>query len=609
MKGKSDQTYSIPQNLWFLLKEIAAYDKKIFLYAILASVSGMLLPLVTLGLTAVVIEAVAGAQAVEELVAIFIGLLVLTFIFTGLSKTNTIKLGTQGNIFRVYILNRLAIHLTAIDFSLFDGDKGQEKINKAFDTASSPNQAFQYSFMVMESLIKNVLGFLLYSYILADIHWIFIILVAATSIINFFYSLHVNKKEDENKEVVSPITRKIKYLTEQTGNFQKAKDMRLYKMEDWFGAVFSQLSKEKYFHTEKIVKRKFAGNALAGFFKLTIDLAAYVFLINMIINGEISVASFTVYFGAIATLSQWISGLLKNASDLNKMALEIDNYREFIEIESQMNHGEGIAINQKGAFPYLIEFDDVSYRYPGAEKDTITQFSLKIQPGEKVALVGVNGAGKSTLIKLLTGLYRPTEGTIKINEHKIDDYNIDEYFDLFSVVFQDYYELPITIEEMVVQGQEEDNYRLKIVEEQSGLSEVIEDLPKGRDTNLVKRINPDGVDLSGGQKQKIQLAKALYKDGPILILDEPTAALDPIAESEIYQKYEELSKNKTSIFISHRLSSTRFCDRIIFIEDGRIIEEGTHKELMSHKGKYYDMYETQSYYYKDEVGERHHAIS
>lgn len=609
MKKKSEQTYSISQNIWFLLKEIGAYDKKIFLYVLLASVSGMLLPLASLGLTAVVIEVVAGGQAVEELVGLFIGLLVLMLVFTGLSKTNIIKLGTKGNIFRVHVLNHLAMHLTSIDFALFDGDKGQGKINKAFDTASNPNQAFQYSFMVMESLVKNVLGFLLYSYILAEIHWVFILLVAASSVINFFYSLYVNKKEDENKEIVSPITRKIKYLTEQTGNFQKAKDMRLYKMEEWFGSVFSQLSEEKYTHTEKIVKRKFGGNAIDGLFKLAIDLTAYLFLINMIINGEISVASFTVYFGAIATLSRWISGLLKNAVDINKMGLEIDDYREFIEIESQMNHGEGIAINQKDAFPYSIEFDSVSYRYPEAEKNTINQFNLTIQPGGKIALVGVNGAGKSTLIKLLTGLYRPTEGEIRVNGHKMDDYNIDEYFDLFSVVFQDYYELPTTIEEMVIQGQEKDNERLKKVEEQSGLSEVIEDLPKGRETYLVKRINPDGVDLSGGQKQKIQLAKALYKNGPILILDEPTAALDPIAESEIYQKYEELSKNKTSIFISHRLSSTRFCDRIIFIEDGRILEEGTHRDLMAHKGKYYEMFETQSYYYKNEVGERRYAIN
>src|SRR5699024_259306 len=212
--------------------------------------------------------------------------------------------------------------------------------------------------------------------------------------------------------------------------------------------------------------------------------------------GEISVASFTVYFGAIATLSRWISGLLKNAVDINKMGLEIDDYREFIEIESQMNHGKGIAINQKDAFPYSIEFDSVSYRYPEAEKNTINQFNLTIQPGGKIALVGVNGAGKSTLIKLLTGLYRPTEGESRVNGHKMDDYNIDEYFDLFSVVFQDYYELPTTIEEMVIQGQEKDNERLKKVEEQSGLSEVIEDLPKGRETYLVKRINPDGVDLS-----------------------------------------------------------------------------------------------------------------
>ncbi|MCC5894323.1 MAG: ABC transporter ATP-binding protein [Alkalibacterium sp.] len=608
MEKKSEQTYSTANNMIFLFKEIWGYNKRLMLHVLSAGVSEMLLPLGTLGLTAVVIDAVAESGDINSLMIMFALLLIIVLVFTMVSKTSMNILISQGNAFRITILNRLAMHLTSVDFDIFDGNQGQEKINKAFDTASSPEQVFQHIFILAEDAVKNILGFLLYSFILADIHWIFIVLIAISSIVNFRYSMFVNKKEDENKEFVSPINRKINYLRDKTGDFKQAKDMRLYKMEGWFGSVFTELSRQKYGYLEKILRKKFGGNVLNGFSTLLIDLVAYIFLIQQIINGQISVASFTIYFGAIATLSNWISGLLKNAVDLNKMALEIDDYREFMAIESRMNHGKGIEIDPEDTASYSIEFNDVSYRYPKAEKDTIKAFNVSIEAGEKIALVGVNGAGKSTLIKLLTGLYRPTEGEIKINGYSVDDYNIQDYFDLFSVVFQDYYELPVTIEEMIVQGKDKDAIRLETVSKQSGLKNIIEALPHKSQSKLVKRVYSDAVDLSGGQKQKLQLAKALYKKGSILVLDEPTAALDPIAESEIYNQYEELSKNKTSIFISHRLASTRFCDRILFLEDGRIIEEGSHTQLMEQKGKYCKMFETQSYYYKNEAGEDQYAV-
>lgn len=591
----------------YLYKEIWNHDKRLILHVILAGVSEMILPLATLGLTALVIDAVAETGNVGELIPMFGALLLLVLTLTIISKTSTNTLNYQGNGFRVNTLNKIAIRLTTIDFEMFDGNEGQEKINKALDTASSPEQVFQRIFLVSEAAVKNSLGFLIYSYLLAEIHWLFILLIGVSSTINFFYSIQVNKKEDENKEFVAPINRKITYLKDNTGDFKQAKDMRLYKMEDWFGSLFNDLSNEKYRYLDIILRKKFGGDIINGVFTLLIDLIAYVFLIQLIIQGQISVASFTVYFGAIAALSNWISGLMNNTVDFNKMAMEVDDYREFITIESKMNHGKGIKVNLEDDPAYSIEFNNVSYSYPGADKETIKEFNILVEPGEKIALVGINGSGKSTLVKLLTGLYRPTKGEVKVNGHSVDDYNVQDYFDLFSVVFQDYYELPVTLEQMVIQGQKENALKLERVKKQSGLDKIIENLPRKGQTKLVKRVFSDAVDLSGGQKQKLQLAKALYKNGPILVLDEPTAALDSIAESEIYEQYEELSKDKTSIFISHRLASTRFCDRIIFIEDGQIIEEGSHAQLMKKKGHYYKMFETQSYYYKNEVGENNYA--
>lgn len=608
MEKKSEQKYSTINNMKYLYKEIWQHDKRLILHIILAGVSEMILPLATLGLTALVIDAVAETDNAGELFPVFGGLLLIVLVLTVISKTSMNTLNYQGNDFRVNTFNKAAMHLTSIDFETFDGNEGQEKINKALETGGSPEQVFQKIFLVSESAVKNSLGLLLYSYLLAEIHWLFILLIGISSTINFFYSIKVNKKEDEHKEFVAPINRKIAYLKDNTGDFKQAKDMRLYKMEGWFGSLFADLSQEKYKYLQIILRKKFGGNILNGVFTLFIDLVAYIFLIQLIIQGQISVASFTVYFGAIAALSNWISGLMNNTVDFNKMAMEVDDYREFTAIKSKMNHGKGIEVNLQDHPACSIEFNDVSYSYPGTDKETIREFNVSIEPGEKVALVGINGAGKSTLIKLLTGLYRPEKGEIKVNGYLVDDYNIEDYFDLFSVVFQDYYELPITIEQMVIQGNKENRLKLEKVNKQSGLDKMIEQLPNKEQTKLVKRVFSDAVDLSGGQKQKLQLAKALYKNGPILVLDEPTAALDPIAESEIYKQYEKLSKDKTSIFISHRLASTRFCDRILFVEDGQIVEEGSHDQLMKKRGSYYKMFETQSYYYKNEVGENNYAV-
>ena len=228
--------------------------------------------------------------------------------------------------------------------------------------------------------------------------------------------------------------------------------------------------------------------------------------------------------------------------------------------------------------------------------------NLFIRPGEKLAIVGLNGAGKTTLIKNLCGLYNPSAGSITINGREIKDYNIYDFYSLFSVVFQDFHFLPVSIANTVSSKTNSDTDRTKVMEciRLAGLEDKINSLESGIDSMMNKQINENGVDLSGGEKQKLLLARAIYKNAPILILDEPTSALDPIAESELYERYNELTKNKTSIYISHRLASTRFCDRILYMEDGTIFESGSHDELIRQNGKYAYLYNIQSHYYVEE---------
>ena len=235
-----------------------------------------------------------------------------------------------------------------------------------------------------------------------------------------------------------------------------------------------------------------------------------------------------------------------------------------------------------------------------AESNTISHLNLTVHPGERLAIVGLNGAGKTTLVKLLCGLFDPTEGVVLLNGQDVRDFNRREYYGLFSAVFQEFSILDVTVAENIAQTNENiDTERLWDCIEKAGLTDTVQKLPDGLQTHVGREVYLDGVLFSGGQTQRLMLARALYKDGPILMLDEPTAALDPIAENDIYMKYNEMTRGKTSLFISHRLASTRFCDRIIFVADGNIAEEGTHEDLLALGGEYAKLFEVQSRYYRE----------
>ncbi|MBQ3029078.1 MAG: ATP-binding cassette domain-containing protein, partial [Lachnospiraceae bacterium] len=342
---------------------------------------------------------------------------------------------------------------------------------------------------------------------------------------------------------------------------------------------------------------------LAGLMTFIQNGVAYAVLIGLLLAGKLTVGEFVFYFGLTGSIAGFLQGIITSVAKLNTRAEKIAYYRDFYNYPNTFNHGEGCPLPTG---PVTIELKDVHYRYDGAEKDTINGLNLTISAGESLALVGMNGAGKTTLIKLICGLYAPTSGEILVNGKHINEYNIEEYYSMISAVFQDIKTIAFSIFEFVASAdldrptaREDAVAAMKL----AGIYEKIEKLPNGIDTHLMKGIHDDSVDLSGGEMQKLVLARAIYKNGSILILDEPTAALDPIAENNLYLRYRELTEGKTSIYISHRFASTRFCDRIILLEDGVIAESGTHEELMTAGGKYAEMFNVQSKYYKE--GEVH----
>ena len=341
-------------------------------------------------------------------------------------------------------------------------------------------------------------------------------------------------------------------------------------------------------------------NAFTGFI--------YFYLIHQFIVLRINIAEFIMYFALITGFNSWLLSIIDNIEALFRCSYDIDDLRAFHDIAVSKNQGGRKDLDTGNC---SIEFADVSFAYRGTSSNTIDGMSFFIHHGEKIAIVGANGAGKTTLVKLLCGLYAPTGGSIQVCGIDLQRIDKQTLFKLFSPVFQDVYLLPASIKSNIVLSDYCDEERFHQCLALSGISDKVASFPEREQTLLLKSVMDHATELSGGEIQKLALARALYKDGSIMVLDEPTAALDPIAESAMYQKYNMLTQGRTAIFISHRFSSTRFCDRIFFVEDGRIIECGSHEQLMSQNGKYAAMYHLQSHYYQEskEVYSAGHAKS
>lgn len=449
-------------------------------------------------------------------------------------------------------------------------------------------------------LLSASLSVLLYLYLIFQVEPIFLVIIAILIIGLLVFKRQQKRLAPIINEKQTNVQKKREYLRELYGDARIAKDVRLYQMVDWFKEISQEVTEQ--FRTNLKPKNKLTifENTFLSIGLIVLTGLAYFRSVQLIATGQLEVAGFVVYVGAVTLLASTVTQFVNHLATLDHDLLEIEYYDTFMNREPVFNHGEGPEIPKEEV---EIELRNVTYTYPGNEKPTLKNVSVRFQPSEKVAIVGENGAGKTTLIKLVTGLLLPDEGEILINGIPQKEFNIHEYYHLFSTVFQDIHLLTYSILDTILQGIPYDEEHYQRVLKQSGMDKIIERFPNGDETKIVRRVYQDSVQLSGGQLQKLKLAQALYKDAPVLILDEPTAALDPIAEHEVYQDYLKFSEDKLSLFISHRLSSTRFCDRIIYLKNGEITEEGTHDELLADEKDYFRLYEAQAYYYRENLGE------
>ncbi len=458
---------------------------------------------------------------------------------------------------------------------------------------------------MMDSSIKCgtlALQILMAGILISGLHPLLIVILLFLLILSFIV---VDKTKLKDKELVwdalGPYWRKHFNLGFLTNHFTSAKEIRVYNMKDWIYGKYLGINDDinkKYRISRNLW---FKSQAILMPLSLLEEISLYAFLIYELSRNNLTVAEFTLYIASVHIFITAVNSFIAEYTEIKKQSLEVRDFRSFIDSYK-------IPEKEKAELPPMekhpdFEFQDVTFSYEGQEKNALEHVSLSIPYGQRLAIVGLNGAGKTTMIKLLSGFYKPTSGKITINGKDCDTMEREDLFRYFSAVFQNVEEYPFTVEENVSMRRSEDTDEARVSEclDRCGLMDKIEKLENGRKTQVLKVLEEDGVDFSGGEKQKLALARALYKDAPVLILDEPTSALDPLAEERLYRNFNDWIGDKTGIFISHRLSSTRFCQKVALFEDSHLVEYGSHDELMKKKGKYYDLYETQAELYRKET--------
>lgn len=476
---------------------------------------------------------------------------------------------------------------------------------KATDASKGDHSPAADIWNTFAKIIQNFMGFGIYLYLLAQVDMV-IVFVTMAAVTGYLVSKKLNGWGYRHRQEEADIKNRFFYLRNKTRDRLLAKDVRIFGMGEWLGELMDkslELLQDFYLRRERVYLLADVADIVLSFLRNGI---AYSWLLRLTVQGDLSAAEFLLYFTAVSGFTGWVNGIMQSFSLLYKQSLEISCIRELVDYEEPFlfEGGRGLSADKKGS--YTITLKDVTFRYPGSEQDIFSHLNLTLHPGEKLAVVGVNGAGKTTLIKLLCGFYDPDQGEVLLNGVDIREFNRREYYRLFAAVFQDFSLLAGEVAENVASfDKKTDMDRVKDCLEKVGLKEKFEGMPEGLHTHLGKEVFEDAAELSGGEMQRLMMARLLYKDSPVMILDEPTAALDPVAEYEIYTRFNEIVGDKTAIYISHRLSSCRFCDEIIVFHEGSIVQRGSHERLLAEgEGKYKELWNAQAQYYVREQKKR-----
>jgi ABC-type multidrug transport system fused ATPase/permease subunit len=607
--------YSILNNWKFVFGEMFRYDNKYPWYILVKSIAAFLAPFIAAIIPSVAIELVSKKAGFAMFFCIML-VLVLCNLVMGIISTKLDFIIKNKNYCVSYqsVQKNVISKIMDVDYEILESAEGKKWADGAKYSYSSEWNGWNRIMDMFTPFAYNLLGILVYTIILIPkCPWVLPVF-AIMSVMNVFLEKKISANGYRKyRETIWETDSRVEYFFQRSTSATDGKDIRLYGMEKWFVDVMDILVKRRMKVWKRVEMYYFLPNLSDTIWSLLRDIIAYTILVNHFLAGDLNATTFTFYLGIIAGFAGWLNGgnmgdgFVRANSEMMRCNWGINDYRSFMELyspEDKKNIEVSNSVGKSSTTGIAIEFKNVCFRYPGAEKDVIHNLNLKVNAGENIALVGVNGAGKTTLVKLLCGFYHPDSGEILVNGKSISYYSGNEYRKLVSAVFQDMMIMATSVAENIACDKQENIDEEKLWESirLADIEDKILSLPNREKTSVTNFIDKDGVLFSGGELQRILLARALYKRAPLLLLDEPTSALDPLAETAIYEQYHKLSRGKTTVFISHRLASTKFCDRIIFYEDGHVKEDGTHEELMAQNGSYAKMFEIQSQYYNEKGG-------
>ena len=595
-----DKKYSVLQNLAYCIRATRQGCPKLLLFCALIIPVNCLVPVITAFLPKIIIEGITEGKPPAQLLAATATLAAALAAAGGLQKY--LEKLVYWNRFKMnaWFLRLITRKGLTTDYRNQEDEHFRKLQNESF---ASCNGNFSYYAQIYDAMVlffSNLLGFLAFAGILSALHPLLAVFLCLTALAGFFLNRRISKWIGENREEKAGYEQRMQYVVSTADDIRAAKDIRLYRLAGWLESIYDRNLKGLLGWYRRYTKKLFGVSAADSALAMIREGATYAFLLFLALNGKITAAEFVLYFNAAAGFSAWFGSMLGQIAGIQRLNQSMNRFRSYLEYPEHYLRAEGKPAGNLET-PERIELRNVSFRYEPDGKDVIRNFSLTLEPGEHLAVVGLNGAGKTTLVKMICGLTEATEGSVLYGGTDVREFNRDEYYRLFGAVFQDCSILPVTIEEIVAEDDPEhaDSGRVKKCLEQAGLYDRIAEMPEGIRSRYDKAFWDDGINLSGGEIQKLLLARALYRRSPVILLDEPTAALDPVSENRLYETYDEMMRGKTTLFISHRLASTRFCHRIVLIGDGQILEEGTHEELLAKKGRYYELFETQAKYYRE----------
>ena len=612
MKNKSTRTTTVSKVIRLVKRLDASYLPLMIVTQCMAAIQ----PYILLWTGSRILDMILEKRLMEETMGFVAGIVLGTMVLGLIRWILEGILSVKRHMLREKVTVAISEKSLQLDYEVLEKQETLEMIHRAKEGMNSNGNIASFCDL-LGSVVARMAG-IVYSLVLFSgvciprkIHrtdkltvvlnaWWSPFLLLAVCILMLFCALAIQKgdgvRSQKNFDRNVKYNRRFGYFFGFLTRYKEGKDIRLYQMQDMITEGLRECNENNEKNSRIMMREMNRSNACRWALNLVLQAASYLYVGLKAMTGLISVGSVLQYVGAFGNFCNGIAGLLGVYVDVDVQSKYLSLFEDFMELENKKYEGT-LPVEKRDDNKYEIEFKDVSFKYPNSPDYVLSHVNAKLCIGEKTAMVGPNGAGKTTFIKLLCRLYDPTEGEILLNGINIKLYDYREYMSLFSVVFQDFQLFAFSVAENVATSMEYDERKIKDCIEAAGAAERLKELPEGIRTNLYQ-LQEGGVEVSGGEAQKLAIARALYKDAPFVVLDEPTSALDPVAEYDIYKRFDDLVQDKTAVYISHRMSSCRFCNNIFVFEDGRIVQKGSHDKLIQEEGLYSRLWNAQAQYYR-----------